>query len=568
MTCLLIVFGIIFAGRPAAARGETQKLDVMQFVTTLRRAQQATDAKQWNDAAKLWETVTSENPVTGEYWLRLAEARQANQDFRGAIAAYETTMTLGVNGLRSTVPYAIAECYARLTDRAAALSWLEKAMALGYRYLDRARKDPDLQILRDSPRFRDLTASVDVSRMSRVEGWRYDVRLLAREFERRRVTPYLRMSREDLHRHVAKIDAAIPKLSDGQVVVEIMRLMAAMGDGHTAVYGVFPNNPEFNRNLPVYVELFSEGLYITAADTRFSDLLGAQILRFGALPAEQVMAAIAPLAHHDNSNGVRIIGTMMVRNLGLLAALGLISDTTHLSLTVKDRSGATRTVDLPGDSAVSSRRIWDGLPPHWTRFVDTLPAPLPLYLRDPYRDYWFEFLPESRAVYVAWNHVHNDPAEPLPAFFERVSQFVEDHAVDKLILDLRWNNGGDTTLVPAALAAVIQMKKINQPGKLFVITSSYRTYSAAQNAATMIERFTHALFVGDTTASSPNFIGEDVPLELPYSKMLVSISDLYWETSWPTDYRTWIPPLLYTPRTFASYAANRDPALEAALEYR
>jgi hypothetical protein len=47
-----------------------------------------------------------------------------------------------------------------------------------------------------------------------------------------------------------------------------------------------------------------------------------------------------------------------------------------------------------------------------------------------------------------------------------------------------------------------------------------------------------------------------------------SISDLYWQSSWPLDYRTWIAPLLYAPPSFALYRANRDPALEAILAYR
>jgi hypothetical protein len=45
----------------------------------------------------------------------------------------------------------------------------------------------------------------------------------------------------------------------------------------------------------------------------------------------------------------------------------------------------------------------------------------------------------------------------------------------------------------------------------------------------------------------------------------VNVSDLYWQSSWPTDYRTWIAPQLYRPPTFAAYRANRDLALEAIL---
>jgi cytochrome c-type biogenesis protein CcmH/NrfG len=76
---------------------------VARFLSTLRQAREASQAKQWTEAASLWEEVTKENPVTGDFWLQLARARHNNQDYAGAITAYEKAMSLGVNGLRSDI---------------------------------------------------------------------------------------------------------------------------------------------------------------------------------------------------------------------------------------------------------------------------------------------------------------------------------------------------------------------------------------------------------------------------------------------------------------------------------
>jgi hypothetical protein len=107
---------------------------------------------------------------------------------------------------------------------------------------------------------------------------------------------------------------------------------------------------------------------------------------------------------------------------------------------------------------------------------------------------------------------------------------------------------------------------VNQRGKLFVIIGR-RTFSAAQNAATLFERHTEAIFVGEPTGSNPNFIGEGITLTLPYSKVIASVSDLYWQSGWPKDKRKWIAPLLYTPPSFAAFRVNRDLAMEAILAY-
>jgi cytochrome c-type biogenesis protein CcmH/NrfG len=62
---------------------------VGHFLSTLRQAQEASRAKQWTNSATLWQEVTVENPVTGDFWLQLASARYNAQDYRSAIAAYE-----------------------------------------------------------------------------------------------------------------------------------------------------------------------------------------------------------------------------------------------------------------------------------------------------------------------------------------------------------------------------------------------------------------------------------------------------------------------------------------------
>ena len=96
---------------------------------------------------------------------------------------------------------------------------------------------------------------------------------------------------------------------------------------------------------------------------------------------------------------------------------------------------------------------------------------------------------------------------------------------------LRPLGDGNTYLVQPLLHRLIGSTKINRRGCLFVIIGR-GTFSAAQNTATAIERETNAIFVGEPSGSRPNFIGETTPFMLPYSKALVNVADLYWQTSW------------------------------------
>jgi hypothetical protein len=60
---------------------------------------------------------------------------------------------------------------------------------------------------------------------------------------------------------------------------------------------------------------------------------------------------------------------------------------------------------------------------------------------------------------------------------------------------------------------------------------------------------------------------EDNFITLPYSKIAVGISDLYWQASWPQDEHIWTAPHLVALPTWELYRANRDPAMEAITRY-
>src|SRR5690349_8534871 len=109
---------------------------------------------------------------------------------------------------------------------------------------------------------------------------------------------------------------------------------------------------------------------------------------------------------------------------------------------------------------------------------------------------------------------------------------------------------------------ILRHQKIDKPGRFFVIIGR-ATFSAAVSGVSKLDANTNAIFVGEPISSPPNFVGESIPMRLPYSKMVGAISDLYWQNMFAMDYRTWIAPSIYTPPTFAMLKGSRDPAMEA-----
>jgi hypothetical protein len=424
---------------------------------------------------------------------------------------------------------------------------------MGFRNLLEMKLDPDLESLREEERFKKLAGSFDTSKMDRVEGWRTDLQFLYREIQRKHYDPYRKFTREQMDAYVKKLDADIPSLNDEQVMVGFVKLMKMAGDGHTSI------RPAEHKGAPVQLFQFEEGVYVTAATPAHADLLGAKVVKVGVRSVDEALRALEPMISRDNDMGLKAVGPLFLRVPRMLYGLGLIPSPNELPLTVVEASGKERAVKLTADAGRPDET--------WKTYSGASPGDPPLTLKNRSAPYWYEYLPAEKTVYFQYNAVRNDPKDPLDKFCERLFKFVNENDVEKFVIDLRWNGGGNTFLNEPIIHGLIKCDKINRKGKLFAIIGR-QTFSAAQNCSVFIERHTKAIFVGEPSGSSPNFIGETVRIILPYSKMQGSISDLYWQSSWPMDYRTWIAPTLYAPPTFAAYAAKRDPAMEVILAYR
>jgi hypothetical protein len=501
---------------------------------------------------------TADNPTNGRYWRLLAEVRAGGNDVDGAIAAYDHAIAVGE--APADAAYAIARLRARGTDRDAIVHALERAFELGYRDLEQLRRDAAFAPLHDDARFLALAGLFAAPPTSREVGWRFDLELVQREIHRRAYDPFHQLPAAGLDAGFADLEQRLPALSDPEVIIELAKLLRRVGNGHTGVLGA--KRAELAWALPVRFYQFDDGLHVIAADPKLRDLLGAQVVGIGGHPIAEVMAALDPLVPRDNETWPKAIAPYRLRSTALLHALGLTPRADAATLSIVDAAGAARDVAVAADTAHPD--IWNVLPypADWVAVTDLLARPLPLHLRDNGVAHWLAYDARSRLLYIQYNRVADDPRESLAAFAARVADTVAAHDVEKVVIDLRQNNGGDTFLNEPLLRVLIRAPGLDVRGRCFVLIGR-RTFSAGLNVAAYLERHLHPVFVGEPTGGKPNSVGDEVPFTLPYSNVVVNIADLYWESGWPQDRRIWIAPDILIPSTFAAFRSGRDPAMDA-----
>jgi tetratricopeptide (TPR) repeat protein len=160
----------------------------------------------------------------------------------------------------------------------------------------------------------------------------------------------------------------------------------------------------------------------------------------------------------------------------------------------------------------------------------------------------------------------DDKEETIAAFYKKVFEFIDKNDVEKLVIDVRLNGGGNNYKNKPVITGIIESKKINKPGKLFVIIGR-RTFSACQNLVNEFSNYTNALFVGEPTAENINFYGDTRRVELPKTGIPVFLSFAWWQDKPQWENADWLAPQLAVDMSFDDYKTNKDPVLDACLNF-
>lgn len=394
------------------------------------------------------------------------------------------------------------------------------------------------------------------------EDWQADLRFLQKTVSEDYQTLFRKITEEAFDAEVDALHDAIPGMQQHEIVVGLARIVALFGYGHTELDAL--HAPVKMHRIPVNLYEFDDGIFVQGAHEDFEAIVGSRVTKIEGMPIRDALAAIRPVVPAENDQFMKAHGLNFLCLPEVLHAQR-VTDSLKNDITLTlDRDG--RTFDLtvqavplqPMPIHLGFAQQGDG----WLEARDQ--SSTPLYLKHLDRNYFFEFLPESKTVYVRHNQIRDDPKEPIPAFYQRLFDFVEANDVERLVLDLRLNGGGNNYKNKPIVTGIVKCAKINQRGKLCVIIGR-RTFSACQNLVNELDNYTNVIFVGEPTSENINFLGDNRRVVLPNSKTPVLLSFAWWQDKpqWEND--IWTQPHLAVGMSFDDYRANRDPVLAAAL---
>ncbi len=401
--------------------------------------------------------------------------------------------------------------------------------------------------------------------------WRQDIEFVRETLPEKHADLFHAMTPEAFNTALDQLSATVSVSEHHELVVGLAEVVAMVHDGHTRLTmpwvegtGFFgghsstppPHDPALQfHHYPIRLYRYSDGLFVQRIHSADAVYAGARVVRIGNKSAEEALALVYRVTQRDNDMQLDLLAPSRLVTPEVLHALGIIEDRATAPFVLETADGARHTLRL---SPVPEGEIVE-----WVEARDPA-STVPLSLRDIETNFWFEHLSEHRTVYFQYNEVYNRDEETIADVAVRLTDFISANNVERLVIDLRHNPGGNNGLNRPLLHALIRCEALREPGSLFVIIGR-ATFSAAMMFCIDLEKHTPAIFVGEPTGAKPNHYGDSRKIQLPNTGLTIRASSLRWQYSGPRDQRPWIAPHIAVDYASEDYRSGRDPALESIL---
>lgn len=396
------------------------------------------------------------------------------------------------------------------------------------------------------------------------DAWRADISEAAATIREYHPRPFRTVSAEDFDLSLDALLRDVPNLTDKEIVVRLAALVALIDDGHTRLsiprqhpaigleFGHTPTAaPEFEelafRQLPVAFEKFEDGVFVVAASTEHTELIGLEVTAVNGMPVDDALAAVQTITFAENSQLEALMGVDRLTLPDALMALGI------------GESAESVTLDFGNGSNFTLKPL-PGSPYEWVTSFDNKPSPL--RLENPDEKFWAQHIADGNFVYMQMDEI-TDGDIPLAEFVARTLAMAEENDA-KLVIDIRNNFGGSGGLNKTLVMSLIQSEELNQYNRTFVLTGR-RTFSAAQMLVNELEQYTRVSLVGEPTGSRPDHFGDPKKVRLEHSGLTLRVSRLHWSSYSAFDDREASYPDFPVVWTSSDYFSRGDPALELAV---
>jgi hypothetical protein len=367
--------------------------------------------------------------------------------------------------------------------------------------------------------------------------------------------------------------------SKPEVIATLMRIAAFAHNGHDyfdTADGWVPD-----KRLPIRLAWFSDGLVVTRTSPEYSGLLGAHVIGIEGKEPAEILRTLQQFAG-GTADYVKWDANWLLESPEMLKAIGIAGHADHVRIEFRQMDGTVSASEIVAAMSASIP-LDQGRTGSWSRAASARERELgwknavlavndPFYLQEPNRLFRIVELPELDALYVQFRSNLDGAGESIAEFAQRVQQRLAVTPRHHVILDQRFNTGGNTDITMDLMRDIGRHTK----GQIYVLIGSH-TFSAGIVSTAIVKHESHnrAILVGEEVGDRLRWWSEGENVCLPHSKYCLHVTTGLWDLvhgcagengCYGDRFNASVPdltPNIVAPLKSEDWVSGRDPCLDA-----
>ncbi|MDF2674660.1 MAG: peptidase family [Clostridiales bacterium] len=330
------------------------------------------------------------------------------------------------------------------------------------------------------------------------------------------------------------------------IITEIAKIVAEVRDAHTSA------SLPITRSIPFEFYCFPEGVYIVAALLKNKEFLNCRVTHLNEIPMEEVISELKSIISYENESFLKAQLPRYLSSVEALYGLEIIDNMDNVELTIQKVNGEVVNIVIPSNSynEIQGKLLKD---------IGLSQVDIPLYRRNIDKNYWSFFVKEKSTLYFNYNRCMDMTEISVRDFCVDLMNFINSNDVKRLVIDIRNNLGGNSTLLDPFISELSKSKKLNREGGIYVILGR-ETFSSALLNAYSLKYKTKAILIGEPSGGKPNCYGEVKYFRLNNSKIRISYSTEFYKLIRSNKELSLLPDVLIE-LTIKDYIKNIDPCM-------
>lgn len=376
-----------------------------------------------------------------------------------------------------------------------------------------------------------------------------DIEFLCSELEQNHYDLFSLVDEAAWQTRVSELTEDASAMSDMDFCLSLMALVASLGDSHTRA-GLTGAAKEKLGALPLQLMWFEDEVRLVAAVKAYEPYLGQKLVSVAGLTIPELMERFRGFISYDNEAWYQAQFVQYLIGAEYLSYLAIINTLENVDVVFEDDQGIQSSVSVH----IEYGELYN------LEFVVAQRAQIPL-AQQARQIYYTTALTED-ALLISYHACQEDPNLPMAEFMEQVQTQLQESAFQKVLVDLRYNGGGNSAIFEPMIAMLGEMK--DKLGFELYAMIGENTFSSALMNAVQIKMRSGAVLVGQPTGGSVNHYGEIVTCALPNAEVTFIYSTKFFNMA-PGYGIDSLKPDVEIVTSYQDFIEGKDPEIEYIL---